>query len=74
MRLPETELLDMSETAGTDCLDEKPKADSRGQIQSPDWGDKVHFGIGLPMVNVFESTLEGTKGEVLVNSSGHGGL
>ncbi len=30
----------------------------RGQIQSPWLGDKVDSVIGLPRVNVFESTLE----------------
>jgi hypothetical protein len=31
-----------------------------GQIQSPWLGDKVDFGIGLPMVNVLKLTLEWT--------------
>ncbi len=39
----------------------------RGQIQSR-LGDKVDSGIGLAMVNVLESTLEGTKCAAIVNS------
>jgi hypothetical protein len=31
-------------------------------------GDKVDYGIGLSMVNVLETTLEWTYGEVIVNS------
>jgi hypothetical protein len=35
---------------------------------SADWEDKVDSGIGLPMVNELESTLEWIYGEVIVNS------
>jgi hypothetical protein len=39
---------------------------NRGQIFNPLLGDKVDSGIGCPcMVNVLESTLESTQGEVI---------
>jgi hypothetical protein len=33
---------------------------SEAKSKVPDWGDKVDSGIGFPMVNVLESTLEWT--------------
>ncbi len=44
------------------------KRATSGQIQSPWQRNKVDSGIGLPMVNVLESTLEWTSGEVIGNS------
>ncbi len=46
-----------------ETFDFKPQS----QRTDPSHGVKVDSDIGLPMVNVLESTLESTQGEVIFN-------